>query len=36
MAMAGSPGTLDVIQAAYQGVYCSADGGLHWDASAPA
>jgi hypothetical protein len=31
MAMAGSPGTLDVIQAAYQGVYCSADGGLHWE-----
>jgi len=31
MAMAGSPGTLDVIQAAYQGVYCSTDGGLHWE-----
>ncbi|MBI4886685.1 MAG: hypothetical protein HY824_06305 [Acidobacteria bacterium] len=31
MAMAGSPGTLDVIQAAYQGVYCSDDGGLHWE-----
>ena len=31
IAMAGSPGTLDVIQAAYQGVYCSANGGLTWE-----
>ena len=31
MAMAGSPGTLDVIQAAYQGVYCSDNGGLRWE-----
>ncbi|HYE87933.1 MAG TPA: hypothetical protein VEA16_16330 [Vicinamibacterales bacterium] len=30
IALAGSPGTLDVIQAAYQGVYCSTDGGEHW------
>jgi photosystem II stability/assembly factor-like uncharacterized protein len=31
MAMAGSPGTLDVMQAANQGVYCSYDGGAHWE-----
>ncbi|MBM3778107.1 MAG: hypothetical protein FJW23_07690 [Acidimicrobiia bacterium] len=31
MAMAGSPGTLDVIQAQNQGVYCSTDGGLRWE-----
>jgi photosystem II stability/assembly factor-like uncharacterized protein len=30
IAMAGSPGTLDVIQAAYQGIYCSDDGGRQW------
>lgn len=30
-AMAGSPGTLDVIQATNQGVYCSSDGGAHWE-----
>lgn len=31
IAMAGSPGTLDVVQAANQGVYCSYDGGAHWE-----
>jgi hypothetical protein len=31
MAMAGSPGTLDVMQAANQGVYCSDDGGATWE-----
>jgi hypothetical protein len=31
IAMAGTPGTLDIIQAAYQGVYCSNDGGSHWE-----
>jgi photosystem II stability/assembly factor-like uncharacterized protein len=31
LAMAGSPGTLDVMQAAPQGVYCSDDGGGHWE-----
>ena len=31
ISMAGSPGTLDVIQAAYQGVYCSDNGGLRWE-----
>lgn len=31
IAMAGTPGTLDIIQAAYQGVYCSDDGGSHWE-----
>jgi photosystem II stability/assembly factor-like uncharacterized protein len=31
IAMAGSPGTLDVMQAAYQGVYCSSDGGGLWE-----
>lgn len=31
MAMAGSPGTLEVPQAANQGVYCSSDGGLLWE-----
>ncbi len=31
IAMAGSPGTLDVSQAAYQGVYCSDDGGATWE-----
>ena len=30
MAMAGSPGTLEVMQAANQGVYCSSNGGLIW------
>ena len=31
MAMAGSPGTLEVMQAANQGVYCSDDGGATWE-----
>ena len=31
LAMAGSPGTLDVVQAAYQGVYCSDTGGATWE-----
>lgn len=31
IAMAGSPGTLDVVQAANQGVYCSDDGGQTWE-----
>jgi hypothetical protein len=31
MAMAGSPGTLSVIQARNQGVYCSDDGGARWE-----
>ncbi len=31
MSMAGSPGTLDVMQAANQGVYCSDDGGRTWE-----
>lgn len=30
-AMAGSPGTIDVLPAANQGVYCSDDGGSHWE-----
>lgn len=30
-AMAGSPGTLELMQAANQGVYCSDDGGAHWE-----
>jgi hypothetical protein len=30
IAMAGSPGTLEVVQAANQGVYCSMDGGARW------
>jgi len=30
-AMAGSPGTLDVIQATNQGIYCSYDGGARWE-----
>jgi photosystem II stability/assembly factor-like uncharacterized protein len=30
IAMAGSPGTLEVMQAANQGVYCSLDGGIRW------
>ena len=30
-AMAGTPGTLDIIQAANQGVYCSTDGGALWE-----
>ncbi len=30
-AMAGSPGTLDLMQAANQGVYCSDDGGRRWE-----
>lgn len=30
IALAGSPGTLDVIQAANQGVYCSTDAGATW------
>jgi photosystem II stability/assembly factor-like uncharacterized protein len=29
-AMAGTPGTLDIIQSANQGIYCSDDGGAHW------
>jgi len=29
-AMAGSPGTIDLMQAANQGVYCSEDGGQAW------
>lgn len=29
--MAGSPGTLEVMQAANQGVYCSDDGGESWE-----
>jgi photosystem II stability/assembly factor-like uncharacterized protein len=31
MAMAGSPGTVDLLPAANQGVYCSWDGGAHWE-----
>ena len=31
MAMAGSPGTLEVVQAANQGVYCSEEGGTTWE-----
>ena len=31
VAMAGSPGTLELMQAANQGVYCSDDGGAHWE-----
>ena len=30
-AMAGTPGTVEVMQAANQGVYCSDDGGAHWE-----
>ena len=30
-AMAGSPGTPDIMQAANQGVYCSDDGGTSWE-----
>ena len=30
-AMAGSPGTLEFMQSANQGVYCSEDGGAHWE-----
>lgn len=30
-AMAGSPGTLDFMQSANQGVYCSDDGGAQWE-----
>ncbi len=30
-AMAGSPGTLDLLPAANQGVYCSDDGGRRWE-----
>lgn len=31
MSMAGSPGTLAVLQARNQGIYCSDDGGAHWE-----
>ena len=31
LAMAGSPGTLDVMRAANQGVYCSSNGGRTWE-----
>ena len=30
-AMAGSPGTIDLLPATNQGVYCSDDGGTHWE-----
>lgn len=30
-AMAGSPGTLEMMQSANQGVYCSDDGGARWE-----
>jgi photosystem II stability/assembly factor-like uncharacterized protein len=31
LAMAGSPGTIDLMPAANQGVYCSDDGGTRWE-----
>lgn len=31
LAMAGSPGTVEFLQAANQGVYCSDDGGRRWE-----
>ena len=31
LAMAGSPGTIDLLPAANQGVYCSDDGGRRWE-----